>query len=367
MSLFKSILISLVVLSSVHTSAFADFFVIPVNTAKKMANVIVVAKSGGDFTNVKSAVDSITDASASNNYLVYVGPGTYTVTEPIVLQQYVSLKGSGINVTSLYGNVSGSDSASSAIIQGASNSSISELTVVNLGGGSESVGIYHNGSVVSIISQVLIFVTGQAKNYGIYNRDADVDIANISINVAISGTHNHAICNISSSGSIVNTLLEVYEGTSENYGIKNTSSSPVISNTQITVAGTGSITAGIHNVTSSPKMNNIVIDTSYGDTNYGIYSDHSSLTISHAVITAKNGENVKAFWNKDPSSLVIDYVKATAIDGSENNYGLYINNISPTITHSNFTGATLDILLASSNAKCLYTIGNGVELNGKCE
>src|SRR3712207_8926658 len=39
---------------------------------------VVVAKSGGDFTTVQPAIDSITDASQAKRYLVYVAPGTYT-------------------------------------------------------------------------------------------------------------------------------------------------------------------------------------------------------------------------------------------------------------------------------------------------
>ena len=38
-------------------------------------NVIQVAKSGGDFNSVVAALDSTGDASASNRYLVRVGPG----------------------------------------------------------------------------------------------------------------------------------------------------------------------------------------------------------------------------------------------------------------------------------------------------
>ncbi|MBD3242518.1 MAG: hypothetical protein GF331_18155 [Chitinivibrionales bacterium] len=64
------------------------------------SNVIIVAKSGGDFTSVSDAVASITDASRSNQYLIWVAPGTYK--DRVVLPQNVHLQGSGRSQVTLY-------------------------------------------------------------------------------------------------------------------------------------------------------------------------------------------------------------------------------------------------------------------------
>lgn len=46
---------------------------------KKYANILIVAKSGGDFTDPLTAVQSITDASPENRYLIKIMPGTYNI------------------------------------------------------------------------------------------------------------------------------------------------------------------------------------------------------------------------------------------------------------------------------------------------
>lgn len=56
-------------------------------------NTITVAKSGGDYTTIQGAIDSITDNSESNRYVILVYPGVYS--ESVVMEEYVSLYGCG--------------------------------------------------------------------------------------------------------------------------------------------------------------------------------------------------------------------------------------------------------------------------------
>jgi len=55
-------------------------------------HVINVAESGGDFTSVKAAIDSITDNSVTNRYAVMVAPGIYTEDNPIQGKSYVNVE-----------------------------------------------------------------------------------------------------------------------------------------------------------------------------------------------------------------------------------------------------------------------------------
>ena len=98
-------------------------------------NVIVVAKSGGDFDSVTAAMNAVgadpdyPASSASNRYLVWVAPGVYD-DEDIDMQPYVDIEGSGQGVTVLR-SVGGTAAISpnSATLVGADNAELRQVTV----------------------------------------------------------------------------------------------------------------------------------------------------------------------------------------------------------------------------------------------
>lgn len=61
--------------------------------ATNYAQTVIVAKSGGQYTTIQGAIDSITDATTSKRYAVIVYPGVYT--ENIVMEDYVDIVGFG--------------------------------------------------------------------------------------------------------------------------------------------------------------------------------------------------------------------------------------------------------------------------------
>src|SRR5690349_20096004 len=76
-------------------------------TPSSYRNVIVVARAGGDFSDIKAALNSITDNSPTNRYLVWVAPGIYV--ETVRMKEYVDIEGAGelvtriVNPGSIYG------------------------------------------------------------------------------------------------------------------------------------------------------------------------------------------------------------------------------------------------------------------------
>lgn len=138
--------------------------------SRKMGNVVTVALSGGDFTSVQAAIDSITNASGSNPYLVLIGPGTYT--GRVTLKTGVHLRGSGQSLTAL--SAPGAATCANAFtLQGVEFSEVSELTVINEGGADCAVAISNPGTAdntfyyrVSALAQNAAVVTRGVQNEG---------------------------------------------------------------------------------------------------------------------------------------------------------------------------------------------------------
>ncbi len=247
--ILKRILISIMVAVGLSTTVFADFYVIPVN--KKIQNVVTVAKSGGKFTDVKAALDSITDASADNPYLVYIGPGVYTVTQTIPLKAHVTVSGSGQSATILRGAISTTVyNGTSAIISGENNAPLTGLSLENIGGNSYSIGIY-NQSVSPTITDVTISATGAINNFGIYNATSDPTISNVTV----KGFGGSTSCGIydAMSNPTMNNVTAIGSGSGENYGVRNASSNPTMINVTATGLG-GSSNYGLYNLGASPKI-----------------------------------------------------------------------------------------------------------------
>lgn len=95
---------------------------------QNLRNVISVSKSGGHFTSVEDAINSISNAGENNRYLILVGPGRFKIREPIEMKEWVNIAGSGKNVTQLTGST-GENYMYKPLIHGSRNSNISDLEI----------------------------------------------------------------------------------------------------------------------------------------------------------------------------------------------------------------------------------------------
>lgn len=190
--------------------------VIPLYSAKKLQNVVTVSAKGGQFSDPAAAVNSITDASSSNRYLVLIGPGEYTLTQPLVMKPYVDVKGSGRDTTMLKGAISSSFiGSSSAIVVGSRHTWLSDLSIRNAGGGDYSIGIFNSGASYDI-TRIDVEAWGSVKcqdltcgNYAIYNSNGSSSRISDSRFYG-SGTYGYGVYNNQSGPTLNRVQLEAW-------------------------------------------------------------------------------------------------------------------------------------------------------------
>lgn len=286
----------------------------PISSSKiqKPANVIVVAKAGGDYTTITDALNAI-NPSATNPYVIDVMPGTYT--ENITMKSYVHLRGAGRDVTTI-------EASSDAVI------TINSLTDVEISGFTIKGGyrgIYVNNSSPTITANKI----ANSTTYGIYNWYASPKIIDNIITGTGEGIENNyspafisgnviadnrwdGIWNASSSPTITgNTITGNSKGdnTNGNGGIGNdNASAPVITGNNISENSDGISEWGGDSAT-------IIGNVITGNTRYGIYSTTSAslLKIMHNRITGNISADISVERGTPNISFnVYDTISGTA-------------------------------------------------------
>jgi len=345
-------------------------------------NVVVVAKSGGDHTSIQDALDSITDASASNPYLVWVAPGTYT--ETVTMKQYVDIEGAGELVTKITYTESGYDDTITVV--GADNAELRFLTVENTGGGADAIAI-HNDSASPRLTHVTAIASGAGgtarmnigvrnvntssptmtnvtatgfggaitSSCGVLNEASSPTMTEVTATASGGGFGSTGVCNYeASSPTMTNVTASASGGTYDNYGVYNDeASSPTMTDVTASASG-GNSTCGVYNDNSSPTMTNVTASASGGTyENIGVYNGHSSPTMTNVTATALGGEENYGVFNVSCSpTIIMTNVTATASGGTDS-YGVYNGSSSLTIQNSVISGS------GGTNNYGLYSLAIG--------
>lgn len=198
-------------------------------------NVIVVAKSGGDFTHIQAAVDSIGDASASNRYLVWVAPGVYE--EQVMMKSFVDLVGAGEGVTTIRwtgGSQHPLYGMGSVTVAGAANSALRSLTVESDGGSNlYAVGIStRENSDPFHVSRVSVVATdGMDFTYGLYVRDSASTISEVTV-IANGGARPRGV-STNGAPQLTNVTILAGDGSANSVGFFMEGGAPEIRNSRI--------------------------------------------------------------------------------------------------------------------------------------
>ena len=281
---------------------------------------IIVSKDGaGDFTDPVSAMNSITDASANNLYLIQINPGNYTLAYPLQMSPYVDIEGSGEGVTRIVGSVTG-----------ASNAEIRMLTVQNPG----------NGVAISNIT-------------------ASPRI--LKVTAISSGSETGVIVNASGSSTLMTDVKIISTGGYIARGLGNYYSSPTMNNVSISVSN-GYENTGIFNNNSALTMSNSAITVTGGTFTYGVLTGGQGIPVNMAnsVIVASGASygntGIQGGGLINLTNLIIDVFYTPENSNNENGILCTENSSFITINNSVIKGRSSTIQSGGSNS--VAKVGN---------
>ena len=304
------------------------------------AGVVVVARSGGDYTSVQAAINSITDATAGNPYLVWVAPGVYS--ETVTMKPYVHLQGAGQEATVVTSTASTDVfPPTQATLVLTHHVSLRDLTMGNGGAGTYNV--------------ALLATDGTARTL----------VADVTARAQGGGTYNYAI-RLSGSGTGVmlqNVTALTENGSDINCGLCNSNGAAATLRGGSFTARGGGITYGILNSgsTTALEAESVTALGENGSGNYGLYNHSGAATLHGGSFTARGGSDARGIYNRDGSAtLEAESVIALGENGTSDNYGLYnYNGAAATLRGGSFTAR------GGSDARGIYNANSFTTLEAE--
>lgn len=305
----------------------------PVGPMPHYANVVVGAKSGGDYLEPMGAIASIDDATAEDPYLIKIMPGLYDLgSNTLAMKEFVDVEGSGENVTVITSSVYSNVSPPRPTVRTANNSEIRLVTIRNTSTGSTGYAIFSEGTSPRL-NHVTAIASGARYADTIMNYQASPVMIDVTAKAFGSETSVGVENQGSSSLTMTNVTVIAAQGTYNNKGMHHINSVAHVQGGSIT--GTG----GIYETE-------------------GVYLDGSSLFISGTTISAGSGASNWGIKGGSSSSVVID---RSTVDIEMPGYSI-LNVTDLKIGASKLVGPV------NSSAVCAGSYnGNYQPLDGSCQ
>jgi hypothetical protein len=355
-------------------------------------NVVAVAKSGGDYTSIQAGIDSITDASVDNPYLVWIAPGVYS--EMVTMKPYVHLQGAGQEVTILTSTITSSTwPPSQATLVLASDTSLRDMTVGNIGEDAHNVAILATaGMTRTLVEDVTARAQGEGDhNYAflINGPDTEVTLRSVAALSENSSLYNYGLYNLNGAstslqgGSITSrrgsycygiqnidpgTFLETFNvevlcenGSDANMGLINNNGAEALLKGGSFIARGGNTALGIGSSFTETILtaeNIFSLGENGSMANTGISTDSSAVTTLHGgSFIGRGGTYTHGSDVSYSATLNAEMVNSLGENGSSGNIGLYTMGGSETnLIGGTFTG------LGGDHAHGIYCFGNGTIL-----
>ena len=330
------------------------------------ANVLVVAKSGGDFESVQQAIDSIDNATAGNPWLIWIAPGVYE--GRVLMKPYVSLRGAGQKATILraFGGNEDDGLSASFTVRGADHASIEQLRIESLGSGRDYAVAFINIGDSPLIRNVSILAEqGGQLSYGLTtSQGAAPRIRSVEVH-AIGSPLNIGTLNSNDAAPDLGQAMITASGGNTNYAIYSVSGAePRMIDVDARSSGVGAgLSYAIYNgPETSPLMRNVRAHSSGAAFNYGIYNAGDATPQMQAVDVYGGGGSFNyGIYGTSAFSLLQD--SRVRAEGSPDGGGFVyvIYNNGGRVHMNNVIAEALDV---SSVTNVIYIAGGSAILTG---
>ena len=330
------------------------------------SKVIIVAKAGGDYTSIQSAISSISTAAADNPYLVWVAPGVYE--EQVTMAPYIHLQGSGQGATVI------TKSDSSVTLYLAAYTSLRDLTVINDSTFYDTYALRARASD-NVMGTLVANVEAQALDSGTNSHGCALDGTDTGVTLldvtahAQGGTYNYALEVLDGATAILEGgSFTAGDGATRSYAIYSSGFGTTLEATDVRAVAenTSGGSRGLYNGGKATLRGGLyaahAAGTAYGIHNTGSYADLEAYSVTAEAIgvnqtyglnndgdasaklhggsfTARGGSYTAGLYLSSTSNaLVANGISALGEDATSLDYGVDHNGGSCTITHSVLEG-----------------------------